>query len=99
MHIILYNSIDFLFLFLIKSQIIYIYIYIYIYILCFRKYIVIIKWKKKKTRKKGWNAREKLNRFSLGAPPFYRELQKIYMDDHPQVTIVVQNLIFYNTSP
>ena len=39
----------------------------------------------------------KLNRISLGLSPFYRELQKIFMDDHPQVTIVVQNLIFYNT--
>ena len=33
---------------------------------------------------------------SLGVSPFYRELHKIFMDDHPQVTIVVQNLIFYN---
>ena len=39
----------------------------------------------------------KLNRISLGLSPFYRELQKIFIDDHPQVTIVVQNLIFYNT--
>ena len=29
--------------------------------------------------------------------PFYRELQNIFIDDHPQVTTVVQNLIFYNT--
>ena len=36
---------------------------------------------------------------SLGVSPFYRELQEIFMDDHPQVTIMVQNLIFYNTPP
>ena len=36
---------------------------------------------------------------SLGVSPFYRELQEIFMDDYPQVTIVVQNLIFYNTLP
>ena len=36
---------------------------------------------------------------SLRVSPFYRELQEIFMDDHPQVTIVVQNLIFYNTPP
>ena len=41
----------------------------------------------------------KLNRISLGVLPFYRELHKIFMDDHSQVTIVVQNLIFYNTPP
>ena len=28
--------------------------------------------------------------------PFYRELHKIFMDDHPQITIVVQHLIFYS---
>ena len=33
---------------------------------------------------------------SLGVSPFYRELQEIFMDDYLQVTIVVQNLIFYN---
>ena len=33
---------------------------------------------------------------SLGVSPFYRELHNIFMDDYPQVTIVVQNLIFYN---
>ena len=31
---------------------------------------------------------------SLGVSPFYRELQEIFMDDHPQITIVVQNLVF-----
>ena len=36
----------------------------------------------------------KLNRISLSVFPFYRELQKIFMNDHPQVTIMVQNLIF-----
>ena len=33
---------------------------------------------------------------SLGVSPFYRELHKIFVDDYPQVTIVVQNIIFYN---
>ena len=41
----------------------------------------------------------KLSWISLGVSPFYRELQKIFMDDYSQVTIVVQNLIFYNTPP
>ena len=41
----------------------------------------------------------KLYSISLGVSPFYRELQNIFMDDHPQVTIVVQNVIFYNTPP
>ena len=27
--------------------------------------------------------------YSLGVSPFYNELQKIFIDDHPQVTIVV----------
>ena len=36
---------------------------------------------------------------SLGVSPFYMELQEIFMDDHSQVTIVVQNLIFYNILP
>ena len=40
---------------------------------------------------------KKLSWISLGVSPFYRELHKIFIDDHPQVTIVVQNLIFYNT--
>ena len=39
---------------------------------------------------------KKLSWNSLGDSPFYRELQKIFMDDHLQVIIVVQNLIFYN---
>ena len=39
---------------------------------------------------------EKLYWISLGVSPFYRELQKIFMNDYLQVTIVVQNLIFYN---
>ena len=42
---------------------------------------------------------KKLSLISLGVSPFYRELQKIFMDDHPQVTIVIQNIIFYNTPP
>ena len=40
---------------------------------------------------------EKLYWNSSSVSPFYRELHKIFMDDHPQVTIMVQNLIFYNT--
>ena len=39
---------------------------------------------------------KKLSWISLGVSPFYRESHKIFMDDHPQVTIVVQNIIFYN---
>ena len=39
----------------------------------------------------------KLSRISLGVSPFYRELPNILIDDHLQVIIVVQNLIFYNT--
>ena len=38
----------------------------------------------------------KLNKILLEVPPFYRELQRIFMSDNPQVTIMVQNLIFYN---
>ena len=38
----------------------------------------------------------KLTWISLGISPFYRELQEIFMDDHPQVIIVVHNLISYN---
>ena len=42
---------------------------------------------------------KKLSWISLRVSPFYRELQNIFMDDHPQITIVVHNLIFYNTPP
>ena len=38
----------------------------------------------------------KLTWISLGISPFYRELQEIFMGDHPQVIIVVHNLISYN---
>ena len=34
---------------------------------------------------------------SLGVSPFYRELQEIFMNDHSQIIIVVQNFIFYNS--
>ena len=33
----------------------------------------------------------------LEISPFYKELQEIFMDDHPQVTIIVQNLVLYNS--
>ena len=49
--------------------------------------------------KKRIECTRKLNKISLGVLPFYRKLQKIFMDNHPQITIVVQNLIFYNTFP
>ena len=39
---------------------------------------------------------KKLSWISLGVSLFYRELQKIFMDDHLQVIIVVENLIFDN---
>ena len=39
---------------------------------------------------------KKLSWISLRVSPFYRELHKIFMDDYPQVTIMVQNFIFYN---
>ena len=34
----------------------------------------------------------------INASSFYRELHKIFMDDHSEITIVVQNLIFYNNN-
>ena len=49
--------------------------------------------------KKRIECTRKLNKISLGVLPFYRKLQKIFMDNHSQITIVVQNLIFYNTPP
>ena len=52
--------------------------------------------RKEEIEKKKIECMGKLNKILLGVPPFYRELQKIFMGDHPQVTIVVQNFIFYN---
>ena len=61
----------------------------------------VVKQSEKRRRKQDKENRMhgKLNRISLGVPSFYRKLQKIFMDDHPQVTIVIHNLIFYNTPP
>ena len=45
--------------------------------------------RKEEIEKKKIECMGKLNKILLGVPPFYRELQKIFMDDRPQVTIVV----------
>ena len=52
------------------------------------------KIEEEENKKENMECTKKPNRFSLGVLPFYRELQKIYINNHPQVTIVVQNLIF-----
>ena len=52
--------------------------------------------RKEAIKKKRIECMRKLNQILLEVPAFYRELQRIFMSDNPQVTIMVQNLIFYN---
>ena len=61
--------------------------------------IVVKQSERRRKQEKIIKCMRKLYWISLGVSFFYKELQKIFMDDHPQVTIVVQNLIFYNTPP
>ena len=45
--------------------------------------------RKEENKKERIECTGKLYRISLGVLPFYKELHKIFIDDHPQVTIVV----------